>query len=476
MLLKNSAIYIIAKAIPALAAFLALSLYTHLLTPAEYGLYTLIFTAAIFTHNTVFNWISMETLRFWSSKQYRHDTFISSIAIAYRNMLFILLISLCIALAIYWDTEAKTWIISSFFLVISLAFFTITQTLFSADIQPKKYALLTITTSISTLSLGAFLAYLGYGALGIIIGMTMGFVLPSFFMSVSTWVTINHSSYDPALFKRLWVYGLPLASAAVLEEFTKSADRFMLASLQDKAQAGLYAVGYDLSGHSILMLMSAINLAAYPMIIKRLETEGKQAAYQYCKQYTLLLLGIALPAVIGLILVGSNLITLLIGVEYQQTVTLLLPWISVALLLLGLQVFYFDLAFQLGDYPIGIVKIGVFIALANIGLNYWLIPLMGIQGAAIATISSFALGSLFSVIFGRRYFLLPFPIIDFLKIIIATLLMGLSLWLLRDLHGWGWLMVQLATGIISYAVGIISLNIMGIRSNVFTKIMKQRVE
>lgn len=471
MLLKNSAIYIVAKAIPALAAFLALSLYTHLLTPEEYGLYTLLFTAAIFTHNTVFNWISMATLRFWSAQQYRHDTFISSIAIAHRNMLFILLIPLLIALIIYWNTEAITWIISCFLLVISLAFFTITQSLFSANLQPRQYALLTITTSLATLGLGAFLAYLDYGALGIIIGMAMGFVVPSFFMSLSTWATVKPSSYDPVLFKRLLVYGLPLASAAVLEEFTKSADRFMLASLEDKAQAGLYAVGYDLSGNSILMLMSAINLAAYPVIIKRLEIEDKQAVYQYFKQYTLLLLGIALPAVMGLILVGSNLVALLIGAEYQQTVTLLLPWISVALLLLGLQVFYFDLAFQLGDYPMGIVKIGIVIAIANIALNYWLIPLIGIQGAAIATIVSFALGSLLSVIFGRRYFALPFPLTDFVKIIIATLFMGLSLWLLKDLHGWGWLVVQLIVGILSYGIGVISLNIMGVRSNAFTKVI-----
>jgi O-antigen/teichoic acid export membrane protein len=215
------------------------------------------------------------------------------------------------------------------------------------------------------------------------------------------------------------------------------------------------------------MLMTAINLAAYPVIIKLLETEGKQAAYEYFNQYTILLLGIALPAVMGLILVGGNLVYLVIGVEYQQTVTLLLPWITIALLLLGLQVFYFDLAFQLGDYTIGIVKIGIFIALANLALNYWLIPLMGIQGAAVATISSFGLGSVLSFVFGRQYFTLPFPILDFVKIVIATLLMGLSLWGLKDFQGWGWLLVQLLVGGISYAFAVIALNLMNSRSSLF---------
>ncbi|MCK5901742.1 MAG: oligosaccharide flippase family protein [Cocleimonas sp.] len=466
MLLKNSVIYIIAKAIPALAAFFALSLYTHLLSPEEYGVYTLVFTAAIFTHNSIFNWINMATMRFWSSKHYNTATFVSSIGIAYFRVLAFSLVPLIIALYFYWGQPMGTWILSGFILTLTLALFSITQTLLSAQIKPEKYAMLTIITSVSTLSLGALLAYLGYGAIGIIIGLSLGFLTPSLLASFSTWKTFNKSAYDPVLFKRLLTYGLPLASAAILEEFTKSTDRFMLAGLQDTAQAGMYSVGYDLSGNAIFMIMSAINLAAYPVIIKLLETDGKQVAFEYFEKYTVLLLALSIPTVIGLSIVGSNLVYLMIGSAYQETVILLLPWISTALLLLGLQVFYFDLAFQLGHYTIGIVKIGIFIALANVGLNYWLIPLMGIQGAAIATISSFAFGSVLSLIFGRKYFTLPFPLHDFIKIVIASIGMGAVLWTIKDAEGWGGLVLQLLIGMSSYAAFILMLNVMALRNHV----------
>ncbi|HIO91395.1 MAG TPA: hypothetical protein EYG68_00940 [Leucothrix mucor] len=474
MLLKNSAIYMLAKAVPALAAFIALSFYTHLLSPEEYGLYTLIFTAAVFAHNTVFNWICMGTMRFWASSRYSDDAFISSITIAYFKVLLIIIVPLLISLFIYWDSDVRTWIFGGFLLTLTLALFTIVQILLSAKIQPLKYALLTISTAISTLSLGALLAYLGYGAIGIIAGMSVGFFIPSLFMSLTTWKKFDKKSYDKALFKRLLVYGLPLASAALLEEFTKSADRFMLAAMLDKSQAGLYAVGYDISGNSVFMLMTAISLAAYPIIIKLLENDGKQAAYEYFEKYTVLLLGIAIPAVLGLILVGSNLVSLVIGVEYQATTLLLLPWITVALLLLGLQVFYFDFAFQLGDHAIGIVKIGAVIAITNLFLNYWLIPIMGIQGAAIATISSFALGSFLSFVLGRKYFRVPFPMMDFIKILLATFVMGLSLWWFKDLIGWGWLLVQLLIGIVSYFVMIIALNVMDMRAQLLQRLLSEK--
>ena len=474
MLLKNSAIYMLAKAVPALVAFLALSLYTHLLAPDEYGLYTLIFTAAIFTHNTVFNWICMGTMRFWSSKRYSDEVFISSISMAYLKVFVVLLVPLLISVFIYWDSEVKIWIFSGFILTLTLALFTIVQILLSAQIQPEKYALLTIFSAISTLSFGVLFAYLGFGALGIIAGLGIGFFAPSLLMSFSIWKKARKKHYDKDLFKRLLVYGLPLASAALLEEFTKSADRFMLAAMLDKSQAGLYAVGYDISGNSVFMLMTAISLAAYPVIISLLENEGRQAAYEYFEKYTLLLLGIAIPAVIGLIVIGSNLITLVIGVEYQATAILLLPWITVAMLLLGLQVFYFDFAFQLGDNTIGIVKIGIVIALTNLVLNYWLIPKMGIQGAAIATISSFAVGSLLSFIFGRQYFRVPFPAIDFIKIVSASIVMGGCLWGLKDFIGWGWLLLELILGMASYFIMIIVLNVMGLRDKAMQYLLSAR--
>ena len=70
MLIKHSIIYLIAKAIPALVAFGALSLYTHLLTPDEYGLYALALTSAILLNAVFLTWIPAGTLRFWANNKY----------------------------------------------------------------------------------------------------------------------------------------------------------------------------------------------------------------------------------------------------------------------------------------------------------------------------------------------------------------------------------------------------------------------
>jgi O-antigen/teichoic acid export membrane protein len=137
---------------------------------------------------------------------------------------------------------------------------------------------------------------------------------------------------------------------------------------------------------------------------------------------------------------------------------------------MGLQAFYFDLAFQLGHYVIAIVKISVVIAVVNFSLNYWLIPTMGINGAAIATLSSFAIGSILSAIMGRRHFTLPFPMKEFTKIVLASLVMGFCLWWLKEYRGWGWLALQLGVGIISYVIMILAFNVLDIRAKIKERI------
>jgi len=181
------------------------------------------------------------------------------------------------------------------------------------------------------------------------------------------WLPQKKNQYNPILFKRLLIYGMPMAAAALIEEITLVTDRFMLASLSGKADAGLYAVGSDLAGNSILMIIAAICAA-------------------------------------------------------KKTITS--------------------------------VKIAAFIGVTNFILNYLLIPTMNIKGAAIATLLSFALGCIVSAIVGRRYFAMPLPFKDLLKIIVASLFMTACMWNLIDLRGVGWLAVQLIVGIVSIFVNL----------------------
>lgn len=462
MLLKNSTIYIVAKVIPGLMAFIALSVYTHLLTPEQYGVYTLIFTAAMFVNATLFNWLPVGMIRFWPGGTYSESVFISTMGVIYRYLSLLILLLLVITLFIV-DGGDVPYVLAGLALFCGFAYQKFGLTLKSAQLEPNSYAIMIISYSVLALVLGASFAYFDWGPLGVLIGVAAGLLIPPVIQTAKVWFQFDRSLYSPELAKKLLLYGMPLAASFLLDQITNVSDRYMLAWLSGEAEAGKYAVGYDLAGNSILMIMNAVNLAAYPMIVKLLDTEGKDAALAYFNTYAVLLLGVSIPAVVGLSLVGPNMVDLVIGEEYKASVTLLLPWVSSAIFCMGAGAFYAHLPFQLSNNNMGIFKIAAVVAVLNLLLNYWLIPKLGMQGAAIATLLSFVVSLVLGFVFGRRVFPIPFPAREVAKILGATLLMGLCLFVLKDLRGWLWLLAQLSSGLGVFLAAVLLLDIGGAR-------------
>ena len=446
MLLKSSGIYMLAKIIPGLLAFTALSVYTHLLTPEQYGVYTLIFTAAMFLNATLFNWLPVGMVRFWPGGKYSEDTFISTMGMLYR-CLSLPVILLVVIISFTVESDNIRYVLAGLMLLVGFVSHRFGLMLKSAQMEPTSYAVMIISYSILALFFGSLFAYLGWGPFGVLLGVGIGMLIPSLVQTTKIWLRYNPALFSPELTQQLVIYGMPLAASFLLDQVTNVSDRYMLAWLSGEAEAGKYAVGYDLAGNSILMIMNAINLAAYPMIVKLLDTKGKEAALAYFKTYAILLFGVSIPAVVGLSLVGPNIIDLVIGDAYRESVTLLLPWVSCAIFFMGAGAFYTHLPFQLGNNNMGIFKIAGVVAVLNLLLNYWLIPKMGMQGAAIATLLSFIVSVSLGFIFGRRVFPIPFPVKEVSKVLFATLLMGVCLYYLKDHRGWLWLLLQIISGL-----------------------------
>jgi O-antigen/teichoic acid export membrane protein len=176
-----------------------------------------------------------------------------------------------------------------------------------------------------------------------------------------------------------------------------------------------------------MILASSINLAAYPSIIKTLETQGVLKAEQKLKDYLILLLAILLPALLGLQIIAIDLYPLLMGKEFVTISLELLPWANLMVFLFILYVFYISLAFQLAKS----IKpsLGLVAAAAGLSLvaNIILIPIFNIVGVFIANSLAYALCLVCGYFIGAHYFRLPLPLMDIIKIMLASILMYLLL-------------------------------------------------
>ncbi|HFC52962.1 MAG TPA: polysaccharide biosynthesis protein, partial [Gammaproteobacteria bacterium] len=338
-------------------------------------------------------------------------------------------------------------------------------------LEPLRYGRISMFKSVLALGIGFMLVLLGMGALAPLLGLLTGMVLASLLLAWREWQVLSRDAADRSLLLQLLRYGLPMTATYALSFLVSSSDRFLLGWFLGAEAPGLYAPGYDLAQFSLIMLMTIINLASYPMVVRALDGEGRAAARRQLEKVLVLLVAAALPAAVGMAVCSGNIATVMLGETYRESATMLIPLIALSSFIFGMKIFYLDLGFQLSKKTYLEPRVMVWAALANLLLNLWWIPLYGLAGAASATVVAYCLGAYLSWRLGRKVFALPSPPEDVWKILFACGVMALALWAVADFRGGVALMGQIALGATVYAATMLLLDAAGIRRMVQARLV-----
>jgi O-antigen/teichoic acid export membrane protein len=263
----------------------------------------------------------------------------------------------------------------------------------------------------------------------------------------------------PGLVRELLAYGLPLTATVALNFVVNSSDRFLVAWLLGTEAAGTYAAGYELGWHSVLIIMTIVNLAGYPLVVRAMEGAGPAAAQVQLQQNGLLLLAVALPALTLVVMLAPNLARVVLGAPFRADGARLLPWIALAALFAGARLYYANLAFQLSRKTLSQLWVSLAAALLNVGLNLIWIPRFGLLGAAWATVLAFGLALVLGWWLGRRVFPLPTLPANALKPVGAALVMAMALWPCRAWIGPLALAAQVGLGLLVYVLALSLLDL-----------------
>jgi len=462
MLLKHSFFYLFARGLPGIINLLAMAIYTRLLSPDDYGRYALMIAGVGLANVTLFQWLRLGMLRFLPVYEKRQKVFLSTIVAGYIVLVVVSGLGGVITLVFTSDSVLRGLVILGIILLWVQAFFEINLELVRIQLAPGRYGLISIVKATVALGIGGLLAFLGFGAWGLIIGLMTGMLI-SIFIQAGSWNKIRFHFIETRIFRELIVYGLPLSATFVLGFVVSSSDRFLLGWFLGSGVTGMYAAGYDIANQTLGVLMVIVNLAAYPLAIRALEQNGKMAARQQLSHNIILLMAIALPCTIGFVLLAPNIVSVFLGQAFRNTAVMLIPWVALGSLLAGIKAYYFDLSFQLGRHTIGQVWVALAAAIVNVVLNFWWIPCFGIMGAAYATAVAYAISLGLSWFLGKRIFPLPFPVREAFKVVLAVTGMACVLWPLRVFHGVGALLTQGMCGLLAYGLMILGLNVADVR-------------
>ena len=219
----------------------------------------------------------------------------------------------------------------------------------------------------------------------------------------------------------------PLAILALIGTVLLSTDVVMLGWLSSPEEVGFYAAAQR---PIILfyMFFGLVGSALFPVIM-RLSKEGVLPKLRRIAEVGMRTnLAVALPMVVGGFLLREQIILLLYEIPYLAAISsfTILLFTFIAMVPSGVLT-NFIIAY---DMQRRFFKFSIFTAIFNILLNFTLVPIFGIVGAACATLSSQILISFFLIRSARKIIRFN-PLQKSLKIFLAALIMGGSIVLLQ---------------------------------------------
>ncbi|MFQ5799283.1 MAG: polysaccharide biosynthesis C-terminal domain-containing protein [Bacteroidota bacterium] len=391
----ETAIYGISTVLGRFLIFLLVPFYTHILPTGDYGVVAYLYAYIAFL-NVIYGY-GMEsaffkyasTLELGDRKQTFSTPFASVLFTSFLFSLFIDFSASNIAGLLEIGSgnailiQLAAWIL--FFDAISVIPFASLR----LDRKPVRFALIRLINIIVNLTLNVvLLLHFHLGIIGIFMSglvssaLTFMLLLPTIFRNFSF-------EYLPLIHKELLKFGLPYLPSGLSWMVIQVIDRPILRSLTDESTVGIYQASYKL-GIFMLLLVNMFDYAWRPFFLSNAREQDAKAMFSRVLTYfalasavVVLILSLFIEDIVKVQFFGRS----LIHPNYWGGLGIV-PVILLAHVFSGVYIIFTPgIYIEKKTYHLPyIVGIG---AMINVVANYLLIPVLGMMGAAYATLLSY---------------------------------------------------------------------------------------
>jgi len=214
-------------------------------------------------------------------------------------------------------------------------------------------------------------------------------------------------SFSRPMYRELLGFGIPMMIGYELSGIVLAVgDRYVIEGTIGQAPLGLYSAAYNLCQYVQAVVIASLSQAIMPIYMKMWDEKGvdETAAFIARSLRTYVLFGA--PVIAGVAAVGPELLPSLASEKYASASSVL-PWVIAGMVVDGTNSML-GAGLFIHRKTRTIMTIVMSCAIANIALNIVMVPRIGIVGAAIATLASYAGASLAMAIAGHH--LLPVAI------------------------------------------------------------------
>jgi O-antigen/teichoic acid export membrane protein len=414
-------IYSIGNLSAKLTGFILLPLYTEHLSVADYGTLGLLETISQFLAAVLALSLPTALLRWCSSendekgrKSIVFTTLMASLAIlGVFNIIAYPVTSFINHTAFWNDPKFSLYLMLSFPVITFDILNLLVLNLLRFHERPGLY--ITINTAKLAAILGLniyFISYKGMGVDGVILSQFIGSLALNL-LSLPFLVRNLFPRFNYKILKELLIYGFPLVFASISALILSMGDRFIIDFFLTKEDLGVYTLGYRIGGVINVFILQSFQLGFLPFAYKMFE-EGNAQRF-FSKVLTYFTFVLIFSALVLSVFARETIITFAHANSGYWSAYIIVPLISLSFVIKGLQ-YYFSLGLHYvkrTGYNAWIVMV---CAVVSLGLNFLLIPVLGILGSAFTINIATLLMAWLYFHFSQKFYPINFEYVRILKL------------------------------------------------------------
>lgn len=385
-LFKGFGVYFGSSVLNAIVPFVLLPVFTRYLTQSDYGIVAMFSILSSFLSALMgFSSEGILSVEYYRRTKEEFSKIVGNIFYILASSLFItVLIFYAFKGSILEATELSERVI---WLVIVFSFFNfvfnVCLTIWQIELNPMRYGFFQIgQASLNVLFSLALVVFLHLGWAGRVWSQVFSiaaFAILAFYLLFKRHLV--KLKYERTYFSEALNFGLPLIPHTVGAIVMSMSDRFFITNMVGIEATGLYAVGYSIGG-IIGFVENAFNKAYVPWLFKKLELNDELEKRKIVR-FTYVYFAAILFLVFALTMLSTWIFDFFIDQKFKDSQQFVF-WVALSFAFSGMYKMVANYIFYVKKTKY-LAWVTFASAILNVILNYFLINIIGVLGAAIST-------------------------------------------------------------------------------------------
>ena len=377
------------KIIGMLGNAIIVPVYTSLLPPDQYGLYSLSIAVLSFLCIIFSDWVGLSGLRFFKHHQMMQDmpkylTTLVTMLVSNIFIMFVLALTFRQNFYDFFHIPVK-YFLAILVLIIPVAIRALLFQLLRAQLKSTSYTFSTILNQIMTIGFSIFfIKFFHMGAIAMLLAMGISITLTDLLLIYQSkiYIFFKRPKLQWSVLLPIAMYGIPIAATSLSSWVITQSNKFIMNNISGFTDVAYVGVAYSVTLPLLMTIFSILTIAVIPRVIRMYEAkiDVRPIISRFAGYYIL----ISIPVVTVMSLYASDFVNMLANPKFHQAFRLI-PYFAFGTFFMGLAD-YTTLQYHLANKTYIEFIIKLISGIINVVLNIALIPVLGLEGVGMATL------------------------------------------------------------------------------------------